>query len=164
MYVPLTWTGWHYSQFYDSDESHQTACGSSMKTMAITSPIYIPIVGKRVRATVSDAVALVTAYLQVVPTFDGFVADAAGAADLAYLYVDGVQVAASESHFFAGNESSIIGSDAGGSLQSRLRVATIHTLVDGLDEGMHDIEVRMDPWHTFTAIRARSLNIEMFEV
>lgn len=158
-------TGWHYSQFYDSEESHQSAVGSSMKTMAITSPLYIPIIGKRVRATVSDAVALVTAYLQVVPNFDGYVEDAAGSADLAYLYVDGVQVAVSESPFFAGNENgSIIGSDAGGSMSSRLRVATIHTLVDGLSEGMHDIEVRIDPWHTFSAIRARSLSVEVFEV
>lgn len=157
-------TGWHYAVAYAATDGQQTTLGSSMK-FAPDNGTAFPVVGKRVRATVENALCLVTAYLQVLPQKDTGVAGALGAADLAYLYIDGVQVAASEADFFAGTEAQTDTSDAGSpsALASRLRVATFHTLVT-LDIGMHDIELRISPWHSTSVVRARSLNVEMFEV
>lgn len=152
-------TGNHYCRFVDAEPAHQSAVGQSMKPTDLSATLYVPVIGKRIRSKVSNGMALISAYLQILSTINLVNTATVGASDDVYLYVDGVQVPATISYFFAPDSAIVTGTDT-----SRYRVATIYHLAAGLSKGWHSVEIRVNPKHDLSLITARTLNIECLEL
>lgn len=153
-------TGNHYAASVDGDPAHQSAWGLSLKSVGADVALWHPIQGRRIYVARANSLAIVSGYLAVIPDNDLTVDS--GISDNAHLFLDGVQVDGTQCRFFAAETGTT--SDADGDESSRWRVAAVHVLLTGLDQGWHAVEWRVDPSHDLSLVYSRSLQIEIFEV
>lgn len=155
-------TGNEYSGFVDSDPTHETVHGISMKSTGADGTLWHPVIGKRFYVESEDSMAIVGFYLKIQPRRN-IVSDDSGDSDDAWIFVDGERDTGTRLRYFAADSSAAAASDAGGEGPSRHREATATLLIAGLTPGWHTVELRVDPGLDFSQVFSRSISVELFE-
>jgi hypothetical protein len=155
--------GNHYSEFVDSDQTHQTIHGVSMKPGGYAGVLWHPIAARRIRVRSVDAIALVEAWATLRPRRSTFTPSLpTGRSDTVWLFLDGVQLAETRLRYFA-PETDATPSDAEGDQFTRHREGSTHVLLAGLAAGYHTVVLAVDPAVDLSQVLSRSLHIECFE-